>query len=606
MFKKLSLRARMLWTISMSALIISTIFSSIAVYKIREEKKAEALKYADVTARYYAASIQSMVESSRISCQTISDMFQMFVDSKNVPHRDVLNNLLRQTLEKNPEFIGIWTCWEPNALDKRDAEYADTPGHDSTGRYIPYYHRASGKIVMEAIEDYDTSEWYLKPKNNGKSVMIDPYMYSIGGQELLLTSYVIPVHINGKFAGVVGADFLMERFNQIIKDVKPYGTGYAFIASNNVTIVAHPKKSAIGKDGKKFESDPLFIRAIEKGERYSIYKKSLKTKERSYQILMPIHFGKTDTPWSLGIVFPMNKVMQKANELTLLRILLTITTLILLTLIVFIIAKRIGEPIIGISEKLTRGAVQTTVAAEQVSNASHQLAERTSIQASSLEQTFVFLKNMTEMLATNSESSKNITHVRDQIRESLNSALRSMLETRDAIQSIQQKGEKIRNIIGTIDEIAFQTNLLALNAAIEAARAGEAGTGFAVVAEEVRSLAMRSANSAQDIQTLIEDTVNEIHIGFDLVETNSTQFSKTIEETQQIGNFMEKTTAVFNEQNKGIVELSEIVSQLEKGIQENASFAEECAASSLQMNSQAVYVQECSSQLIRLVQGSRS
>jgi len=121
--------------------------------------------------------------------------------------RDQANAMLRKVLEDNPNFLGISTGWEPNAFDNSDSDFVNTEAHDATGRFIPYWVRdEKGAISHVALVDYDKEEYYLCPKRTNGECILDPYKYPIGGQEVLLTSSMVPVMNQNKFYGVVGVD----------------------------------------------------------------------------------------------------------------------------------------------------------------------------------------------------------------------------------------------------------------------------------------------------------------------------------------------------------------------------------------------------------------
>ncbi len=163
----------------------------------------------------------------------------------------------------------------------------------------------------------------------------------------------------------------------------------------------------------------------------------------------------------------------------------------------------------------------------------------------------------------------------------------SMYELTVSMREISKASEDTKKIIKTIDEIAFQTNLLALNAAVEAARAGETGAGFAVVAGEVRNLAMRAAEAANNTSALIEDTIKKVKDGSGLVEKTDEAFTRVSESASKVAELVGEIAAASSEQADGIEQVNKSIAQMDKITQRNAATAEQSASASEQMNAQA-------------------
>jgi methyl-accepting chemotaxis protein len=155
------------------------------------------------------------------------------------------------------------------------------------------------------------------------------------------------------------------------------------------------------------------------------------------------------------------------------------------------------------------------------------------------------------------------------------------------MQGIDQSSQRIADIIGVIDGIAFQTNILALNAAVEAARAGEQGRGFAVVATEVRNLAQRSATAAKEIKTLIAESVDKVEGGAKLVDQAGSTMDEVVTSFQQVANLVTEISNASREQSSGIEQVTQAVSQMDEVTQQNAALVEEAAAAAESLEEQA-------------------
>jgi len=207
------------------------------------------------------------------------------------------------------------------------------------------------------------------------------------------------------------------------------------------------------------------------------------------------------------------------------------------------------------------------------------------------------------MIKQNSDYARQADSLMQTSNQIIEKANVSMRELTASMAEISKSSEETSKIIGTIDEIAFQTNLLALNAAVEAARAGEAGAGFAVVAEEVRNLALRAAGAAKDTSGLIEGTVKRINQGSDYVDRTSAAFSEVTKSTTKIGELVSEIATASEEQYRGIDQVSTAVSEMDKVTQMNAANSEESASCAEDMSVQAEEMKHMVDDLVLMVEG---
>ncbi len=271
-----------------------------------------------------------------------------------------------------------------------------------------------------------------------------------------------------------------------------------------------------------------------------------------------------------------------------------------------LITRSIGGLVSRIAGSLGEGSEQVTSAATQVSASSQSLAEGASEQAASLEETSASLEEMSSMTKRNAESASQAKDLSNQTRAAADTGATDMAEMKQAMDAIKSSSDDISKIIKTIDEIAFQTNILALNAAVEAARAGEAGAGFAVVAEEVRNLAQRSAQSAKETAAKIEDSTRKSEHGVRISDKVAKSLGEIVEKARKMDTLVAEIATASREQTQGIEQVNTAISQMDKVTQANAGNAEETAAAAEELSAQAVAMQEATTELRQLVGGSQS
>ncbi len=232
----------------------------------------------------------------------------------NMPDRAALNRMLKQILEGNLELMGLWTVWEPNALDGKDEEFKGTEGHDDTGRYIAYWNRVGGLHLEPCVEYEDgaTTGYYTYPRATGKEMVTEPVAYEIGGKMVTVVSASVPVMHNGKFVGLVGADFSMDKMHDLVTGIKAYDTGYGALITDTGVFAAHPKKDLVGKHVKEFFSAKT-VDALSRGEEASEAIISAVTGKETGFAFLPLSWEKPGKPGTSLSGLPLTKSWPRQN-----------------------------------------------------------------------------------------------------------------------------------------------------------------------------------------------------------------------------------------------------------------------------------------------------
>ena len=221
---------------------------------------------------------------------------------------------------------------------------------------------------------------------------------------------------------------------------------------------------------------------------------------------------------------------------------------------------------------------------QEIASGNNNLSQRAEQQAANLEETAASMEELTSTVKNNADNAQQANLVASNARELAEKGGAVVNAAVAAMQEINESSNKIADIIGVIDEIAFQTNLLALNASVEAARAGEQGRGFSVVATEVRNLAQRSATAARESKELIQNSVQKVRAGSEFVNQTGSSLTEIVAGVKKVGDIVAAIADASVEQSAGIAQVNQAVSQMDEITQQNAALAEEASAASVSMS----------------------
>lgn len=367
MLNNVKLRTRMLVYICSIVCIAFVCTIGFVTMNARNLAKDQAIREARELAYRYSGEVKAQIEIALNAARTVAQMFKGVKILGTLPSRDVLNAMLKQVLEDNPEFMAIWSVWQPNALDGKDQEFVDGFGDDRTGRYVPYWNRATGFPEVEPMTNYDVlgkGDFYMLPQRTGEEMIFDPQMYPISGAEVMLTRVAVPIAYEEQVIGVVGVDVMLTTFDLLVAELKPFTTGSVALISNNGTYAAHVNTAQVMKDIGGSEQWSNVKQAVKRGEFFTFIDMA-EQQTTLFRMFVPVQFGKTTTPWSFLVNIPMDQVVKSAMTITSVSISLGVGALIILVIAIIIITGSITQPldeIVAIANGIANGDFSQTIA----------------------------------------------------------------------------------------------------------------------------------------------------------------------------------------------------------------------------------------------------
>jgi methyl-accepting chemotaxis protein len=485
------------------------------------------------------------------------------------------------------------------ALDGKLTAFMAKAGSDYEGIFIA---DAGGTIYADGNGgSYKgiqiTDREYFKAAKSGKVNVGDVIKSKRTG--LPVAVVCSPVMSNsGAFAGVLVIALKVGFIADKVSALRFGQTGYAYMIDKSGLVLAHAKQETILKVNAMQEEGMKDV---------STHMTSLKTGSDLYTYKgvrkMAGYAPVETTGWSIAAVQNMDELLTPSRSIRNYIFLTGLVFLLVTLAVVLYFTRSISAPIGRIARGLDTASDEVTSASSQIATTSQELAAGAAEQASSLEEIASSMEEMSSMSRRNADNAQQAKAMMKEAQGVVTDVDQHMSSLSAAMTEIARSSEETANILKTIDEIAFQTNLLALNAAVEAARAGEVGAGFAVVAEEVRNLALRASEAAKNTSILIENTMDDVKNGTHLTQTTKEAFNRNMEITTKIGCLVEEIASASDEQVHGIEQVGRAVAEMDKVTQQTAANAEESASASEEMNAQAVMMKDIVMRLTAVIDG---
>lgn len=394
--------------------------------------------------------------------------------------------------------------------------------------------------------------------------------------------------------GVLFAVIDLQHFaEEIILPIRIGITGHAFIYQRDGTIISH-------HDEKKLLTETIL--SYEYGRKILTEKNGLITHKSNNELMITAYRGIKLVDWGVGTSVSLAELYAPIKQMRYILLLLSLGIVSGVSILIYVISRSVINPVTKIIQGLEKATDDMAVVSHQIEDIGQELAESTSKHASSLEESSASLEETASMIKHNALSAEKITRFMEQDAIPNFDVMAERVKQMElAMKNTVEAGEKTAEIVKVINQNAFKTNLLALNAAVEAAHAGDSGSGFAVVAEEVRTLAIHASTSANNATSLIEDTKRRISEASGYGQVVADMMNKNIAIVHQAKILIDEISAASNDQARGIEQINIAIAEMDRIVQQNAARADTTASSSIKMNEEVSQVRELIKKLIGLI-----
>jgi len=342
----MSIKSKMLVFILLISSIIYVFAVGYISFKLKTNSLANSKEKIDAIAKQNANTVKADLEVEMIYSRGLAQAFEAFHGEPLSEWKQKHNEILKNIIRKNPNFLSVWTNLE---LDKVTPWYTK-----EDGRIRLTYYRAGGEIkykeeILDTTQNFDRGAYY-HTKETREELVMNPYYfaYTEEEEEILETSVGAPLINDNEFIGLAGIDLSLERFQPVIEKIKPYENSYAFLISNDGSLITHPNDEYINgnvTDVENYPEDISLAEKIKKGEAVSYTRNGLESQSDYYVSYAPLVIGKTKTPWSLGLAVPLDAVMAEAQEAFERAILVGVIGLIVVAIVIWLIAHTISRSI---------------------------------------------------------------------------------------------------------------------------------------------------------------------------------------------------------------------------------------------------------------------
>ena len=461
------------------------------------------------------------------------------VKAAGTPSREVMNSVFFRLMDDNPFALGVSTGWEPGAFDGKDEQYRDKPGHDATGRYVPYFVRNEGKVELVPLVDYDkpgAGDYYQVPKATGKDFLTEPYSYVIGGKTVLMTSFMVPLMFDGTFRGETGVDIALDALAADMAQLKPLGEGYVALLSQGGSIISHPDTAVLGKTLADSGLDATWQALVANPEKTMEVKDAAGVASIAVAVPVPLVPG---TTWFTVVSVPKSVLFAKLTSLALTSIVVIAIAAGLMVAIGWLLATRFRkrlDKVIAATSEIARGRTDVDLSESERQDEIGEMARSLAV-----------LRDATlAKVRLEGEAEQNRALSEEERRQRAGEAAERERQTRIAVEALAEGLQKLADgdtthrieqaFAGSLDEVRHD-----FNASVEKLQSALRSVGSNANAIQAGSAEIRAASD--DLAKRTEQQAASVEQTAAALEEITTSLKDATKRAEDAGQLVERTRA---------------------------------------------------------------
>ncbi|WP_010263423.1 methyl-accepting chemotaxis protein [Treponema primitia] len=537
---KLKMRLTIIMAVMMVAVVatITLVFLTRSREMVTEATLENMENMTGLNANYLAARYQKYYDIGL----AVTHVFNGYQAVDRTDRRPIYTTILRDILESNPRFVGIFSVWKPGVLDGRDAEFANTPGTDRTGNFIPYYTRERGPVELQAYVAWEAALENISPV----PTITNPEYENVSGKDVLTTELVIPIIVDAtkEIVGLVGILISLDATQEFIEPIKPYGTGYAALFANNGRIIAHRTADRRGE----FIQETGSVVVGEQGVTSVI--QSLADGKPNTAIFdgmifqsYPFFIGDTLTPWTMVALVPLETVMANVNSITSFTLLLAGIAIVISSILVYFISLSIIRPIIKVSDTLKD-------ISEGEGDLTKQIETKTKDEIGDLSRYFnLTLEKIKNLVITIKKQTAALFDIGNELASNMTETASAINEITANIQSIKTRvvnqSTSVNETNATMEQITI--NIDKLNGHVENQSSSVAKSSSAIeeMIANIKSVTDTLGRNTENVRQLIEAS-DVGRTGLSGVSTDIQEIARESEGLLEINAVMENIASQTN------------------------------------------------------------